>query len=80
MSLGHDGLGFAGLLAIGVDPRAAWQDIHDGCQHQGIQAMFTFLEGTEDGRAALEYARQRWAAYGLPAPWPPDATLPEVTP
>jgi hypothetical protein len=61
-------LGFAGMLQAGIDPREAWQEIRDGIDG-GVLAVIAELERTPDGRAALDYSRQRWAAYGLAPPW-----------
>jgi hypothetical protein len=67
-------LGFAGLVAEGLTPAEAWQIIHDETGPEA-RAIFADLATTEDGRAALEWARGRWAAHGLPPPWedPPGA-------
>jgi len=65
-------LGFAGMLAAGVDPRAAWARIHASAQEPAVQAVIAELARTPDGRAALALSRARWAAHGLPPPWEPD--------
>ncbi len=64
-------LGFAGMLAAGVDPHAAWARIRATAQDPAVQAIVAELRRTPQGRAALEYSRRRWAAYGLPPPWEP---------
>jgi hypothetical protein len=61
-------LGFAGLLQAGVDPRQAWQQIRDSID-DGVLRVIAELERTPEGRAALAYSRERWAAYGLEPPW-----------
>ena len=53
-------LGFAGMLAAGIDPRDAYEQ---------VRAVLAELHRTPDGRAALAYSRARWAAYGFPPPW-----------
>jgi hypothetical protein len=61
-------LGFAGLLATGVDPQEAYQQVHARCADPAVRAMLAELARTPQGRAALESSRQRWAAYGFPPP------------
>ena len=65
-------LGFAGMLAAGVDPHAAWARIRATAQDPAVQAIVAELARTPQGRAALAHSRARWAAYGLPPPWEPD--------
>jgi hypothetical protein len=62
-------LGFAGMLAAGIDPRTAWEQIRALCADPAVCAVLAELEHTADGRAALASSRQRWAAYGFPPPW-----------
>jgi hypothetical protein len=62
-------LGFRGLLAEGWTPEQAWAEIRDTCQHPAVRAIIADLATTEEGRAALEGSRIRWAQYGLPPPW-----------
>jgi hypothetical protein len=69
-------LGFAGMLAAGVNPHAAWARIRANAQDPAVQAVIAELRRTPQGRAALEYSRRRWAAYGLPPPWEPDQPPP----
>jgi hypothetical protein len=64
-------LGFAGMLAAGVDPHAAWARIHTDAQDPAVQAIIAELRRTPQGRAALAHSRARWAAHGLPPPWEP---------
>lgn len=74
--LGRSDLGFEGLLSIGVPKREAWQEIRERFERPGLIPIIADLERTEQGREVLAYARRRWAAYGLPAPWEPAAALP----
>ena len=62
-------LGFAGMLAAGVDPRDAYQRIRVACAEPLVRAVLAELQRTPEGRAVLAYSRQRWAAYGFPPPW-----------
>ena len=58
-------LGFAGMVAAGVPPESAWQAIRDdlvACP--GALALLRQLDPD-----SLRWARQRWAAHGLPPPW-----------
>ena len=66
-------LGFAGMLAAGVDPRAAWERVRALCADPAVRAVLAELQRTPDGRAALAYSHQRWAAYGFPPPWEEEA-------
>jgi hypothetical protein len=73
-------LGFTGLLAAGRTPQEAWQIIHDDtAASPEARAIFADLAATEDGRAALDWARAAWARHGLPPPWedPPDRPAPQ---
>jgi hypothetical protein len=62
-------LGFAGLLAAGVDPQEAYQQVRALCADPAVRAVLVELQRTSEGRAALDSSRQRWAAYGFPPPW-----------
>jgi hypothetical protein len=62
-------LGFAGLLAAGVDPQEAYQQVRALCADPAVRAVLAELARTAEGRTALEYSRERWAAYGFPPPW-----------
>ena len=62
-------LGFAGMLAAGIDPRDAYEQVRAACADPGVRAVLAELQRTPDGRAALAYSRARWAAYGLAPPW-----------
>lgn len=62
-------LGFAGMLAVGMDPQEAYDLIRQESNHPGVRAIIAELRESEQGRAALEYSRQRWAEYGLTPPW-----------
>ena len=62
-------LGFAGMLAAGTDPRTAYEHVRALCSDPTVRAVLAELQRTPDGRAALDYSRRRWAAYGLPPPW-----------
>jgi hypothetical protein len=62
-------LGFAGMLAAGVDPRDADERIRAACRDPLVRAVVAELRRTPEGRAALAYSRARWAAYGFPPPW-----------
>jgi hypothetical protein len=70
----RDDLGFAGLLAAGLTPVEAWAEVRKTTAHPAVRAIIADLASTEDGRAALEFSRQRWARHGLRPPWedPPD--------
>ena len=62
-------LGYTGLLAVGHTPQEAWQIIRDGIiARPEVWAVFEAMKDPE-GRAALDWARQRWAEHGLPAPF-----------
>ena len=61
-------LGFDGLLAAGRTPEQAWREIHDAMT-PAARAIIADLAGDEQGRAALEWSRQRWALRGLRPPW-----------
>jgi hypothetical protein len=62
-------LGFAGLLAAGVDSQEAYQQVRALCADPAVRAVLAELARTPEGRAALEASRERWAAYGFPPPW-----------
>ncbi len=62
-------LGFAGLLAAGIDPRDAYEQIRALCADPAVRAVLAELQRSPQGRAALDSSRQRWAAYGFPPPW-----------
>ena len=62
-------LGFAGLLAAGIDPQDAYELVRAACADPAVCAVLAELQRTREGRAALAYSRERWAAYGLPPPW-----------
>ncbi len=62
-------LGFAGMLAAGVDPRDAYEQVRAACADPAVRAVLAELRRTAEGRSALAYSRARWAAYGFPPPW-----------
>jgi hypothetical protein len=62
-------LGFAGLLAAGVDPQEAYEQVRARCADPAVRAVLAELTHTPQGCAALEASRERWAAYGFPPPW-----------
>jgi hypothetical protein len=62
-------LGFAGLLAAGVDPREAYEQVRALCADPAVRAVLVELARTPEGRTALDSSRERWAAYGFPPPW-----------
>jgi hypothetical protein len=62
-------LGFAGMLAAGIDPQDAYEQVRAACADPAVRAVLAELPRTPEGRAALAYSRERWAAYGLPPPW-----------
>jgi hypothetical protein len=62
-------LGFAGLLDAGIDPRDAYEQVRELCADLAVRAVLVELQRTPQGRAALDYSRKRWAAYGFPPPW-----------
>lgn len=64
-------LGFAGMVAAGVSPEVAWEEIHRDATSDLTRPIFDHLRSTDDGRAALECAAQRWAELGFPPPWEP---------
>lgn len=64
-------LGFAGLIAEGVDPKAAWEAIRKGALEPSTQAIIDQLRQTDDGRAALAASAARWAELGFDPPWEP---------
>jgi hypothetical protein len=64
-----DQLGFTGLVATGVSPEVAWQEMKDRCSDPQVRAVFEHMGTTEAGRRALEHSREQWAAHGLPIPW-----------
>ena len=58
-------LGFAGMVAAGIPPEAAWQSIRDALRADpGALALVRSLPPD-----AVEWSRQHWAARGLPVPW-----------
>lgn len=61
-------LGYEGLLLAGMTPAQAWQEIHDSMTPEA-RAIIADLRTDPEGRAALEYSRQRWALRGLRPPW-----------
>jgi hypothetical protein len=61
-------LGFAGMLAAGTNPRTAYEQVRAACSDPAVRAILAELQRTAEGRAALDYSRQRWAAYGFPPP------------
>lgn len=75
MTTGDRVLGFAGMIAAGMDPQQAWDEIHQTCQAPEIRVIFEQLAAGPEGQAALECSRARWAAYGFPAPWDPEAEV-----
>lgn len=62
-------LGYAGLVATGATPDAAFDEIAADTDDPTVQAIFAHLQSTPEGRAMLEDAKAQWAALGLPAPW-----------
>jgi hypothetical protein len=70
-------LGFAGMLAAGVGPQAAWEQVRARAHDPGVQAIIAELRRTPQGQAALDYSRARWATHGLPPPWAPTTGEPE---
>ena len=62
-------LGFAGMLAAGIDPRDAYELVRAACADPLVRVVLAELQRTPQGRAALAYSRVRWAAYGFPPPW-----------
>jgi hypothetical protein len=62
-------LGFAGLLAAGVDPQEAYEQVRARCADPAVRAVLAELARTPEGRAALDNSRERWATYGFPPPW-----------
>lgn len=62
-------LGFARLLAAGVDPQEAYEHVRALCMDPAVQAVLAELQRTPEGRAALDSSREQWAAYGFPPPW-----------
>jgi hypothetical protein len=67
--MAEQAFGFAGLLAVGMDPREAHQHVRALCMIPAVRAVVAELARTPEGRTALEASRQRWAAYGFPLPW-----------
>lgn len=62
--------GFAGMLAAGASPEAAWQEIRDTlAAAPDACAVIAGLRDTPEGRLTLEWSRAAWARQGLPAPW-----------
>lgn len=65
-----DEMGFLGLVDMGMTPAEAWQVIHDDLRAEpGALAIIRTLDQDQEGRAALAWSRQQWAAHGLPPPW-----------
>jgi hypothetical protein len=63
-------LGFQGLLDAGHTPAEAWRIIRaDLNAEPGALRVIRGLEATPEGRAALAWSRQQWAAHGLTPPW-----------
>lgn len=75
MTTGDRKLGFAGMIAAGIDPKQAWDEIHQTCKAPEIRVIFEQLGQGPEGQAALEYSRQMWAKHGFPAPWDPEAEV-----
>jgi hypothetical protein len=67
--MAEQNLGFAGLLAAGIDPREAYGQVRALCADLAMRAVLAELQRTPEGRAALNSSRERWAAYGFPPPW-----------
>jgi hypothetical protein len=67
--MARDDLGFAGLLMVGTSPAEAWDRIRATAADPEVQALIAALQDTEQGRAALDWSRQQWAAHQLPPPW-----------
>jgi len=62
---GERELGFAGMIAAGMTPEAAWQSIRDDvAADRGALALLHLLD-----EQAVEQSRRDWARYGLPLPW-----------
>ena len=64
----HD-LGFTGLLAAGYTPAEAWAEIRETSGDPEVRAIIADLRTTPEGRAALDWSREQWAAHGLTPPW-----------
>jgi hypothetical protein len=62
-------LGFAGLLAAGVDPQEAYEHVRALCADPAVRAVLAELARIPEGRAALDSSREQWAAHGFPPPW-----------
>jgi hypothetical protein len=62
-------LGFAGMLAAGVEPPDAWEQLRAQARDPAVRAILAELQRTPHGRAVLEHSRARWAARGFPPPW-----------
>jgi hypothetical protein len=62
-------LGFAGLLAAGLTPEEAWDEIRPDSISPAVQAIIADLATTREGREALALSREQWAGHGLAPPW-----------
>lgn len=62
-------LGYAGMIAAGMTPVEAWQEIRAAAMDPEVRPIFAEMERTEEGREALDCARAAWARKGLPAPF-----------
>lgn len=63
-------MGFAGFLAVGASPLAAWQEIRDALDSEAMKVIEA-LQATPAGAAALETSRAEWSEHGFVAPWLP---------
>jgi hypothetical protein len=62
-------LGFAGMLAAGIDRRDAYEQVRAACADPAVRAILAELRRTSGGRAVLAFSRARWAANGFPPSW-----------
>jgi hypothetical protein len=69
-----DGPWWAGLTTPGSTPREAWEQISARSAAPEFRSGLAAMRSTEQGRAALEEARQRWLSRGLVPPWEPAIT------
>jgi hypothetical protein len=62
--------GFAALIAEGLTPKQAWQEIRDMyVADPATRAVIDRMRQDKAGRAALAWSRMMWAGYGLAPPW-----------
>jgi hypothetical protein len=62
--------GFTELIAEGMSPEQAWQQVRDTfAADPDARGAIELMKQDPHGRAALAWSRMMWAGYGLAPPW-----------